>query len=342
MFEWSYTGVNVSIPGAGGTDCINYASSSQRFYETIIVSGVFSYLARWAWPKISLPFVPSSDDKPGGYKQILLILHCIVFGMELGFKCASSSLIWALNPCHVLTVIQIFLLSFPPCPLVTHLFRLQMHMLNGPLLAIAFPVLNTRLLPFECGVYFIQHLLLLLVPVILVDQTTVYSVEPFDDLSWVVLSLSLQVLYHFLILQPIALVTGINLNNILCPAISDPFEGPHYRMAAMVHQPFLILILGKSITYFGLTWNAQLWWWQSTFLVSQSQPSQKPSASTGGDLLDTWLKPEPEAKEIILNATPWCWTDLFRYQTYMVSGQTDRVCPLHKSSPVDKPTTVVD
>ncbi|KAA3677648.1 uncharacterized protein DEA37_0006685 [Paragonimus westermani] len=197
-------------------------------------------------------------------------------------------------------------------------------------------------LPFECGIYFIQHLLLLLVPVILVDQTTVYTVEPFDDLSWVVLSLSLQVLYHFLILQPIALITGINLNNILCPAISDPFKGPHYRLVAMVHQPFLILILGKSITYFGLTWNAQLWWWQNTFLVNQSQPSQKSSVSTGGDLLDTWLKPEPEAKEISLNATPWCWTDLFRYQTYMVSAQTDPVYPLHKSSPVDKPTTVVD
>ncbi|KAA3678978.1 uncharacterized protein DEA37_0010176 [Paragonimus westermani] len=107
MFEWSYIGVNVSIPGAGGTDCVNYASSSQRLYETIIVFGVFSYLARWAWPKISLSFVPSPDNKPGGYKQILLILHCIVFGMELGFKCASSSLIWTLNPCHVLTVIQV-------------------------------------------------------------------------------------------------------------------------------------------------------------------------------------------------------------------------------------------
>ncbi|KAA3672100.1 uncharacterized protein DEA37_0006319, partial [Paragonimus westermani] len=87
-------------------NCIYYALSGHRLYEIIIVVCVFSYLAGWAWPKFSLLFVPSPDNKPDGYKPIFLILHCIVFGMELGFKCASSFLIWALNPCHVLTLIQ--------------------------------------------------------------------------------------------------------------------------------------------------------------------------------------------------------------------------------------------
>ncbi|OON18084.1 hypothetical protein X801_06067, partial [Opisthorchis viverrini] len=230
MFEWSFAGINTSLPGAGGDDCVNYLPASQRLLETLTITGVFAYLSIWALPRLTFPaFILPGNSNP--MRQGLLVIHCIVFGIELGFKCATGSLLWALNPCHILTVLQVSFNSVPlftvlflilygvgsvpmneiimlacqPSHLVTLLFRLQMHMLNGPLLALAFPVLNTRQLPFEWTVYFIQHLLLLLIPVLMLDQTTVYSVEPLDDVSWSVLALSLQILYHFLILQPIAL-----------------------------------------------------------------------------------------------------------------------------------------
>ncbi|TPP65563.1 Transmembrane protein [Fasciola gigantica] len=144
MLEWAYIGVNTSVPAAGGIECTGYLPLKRRIYETLLITSVFSYFAFWSWRKLLLPSGVCSRQPSPSLIRTLLFLHSFIFGIEIGFKLASQSLIWILNPCHVLTMIQLFLLISQPCRSVTAVFCIHMHMLNGPVLALVFPVLNTR------------------------------------------------------------------------------------------------------------------------------------------------------------------------------------------------------
>jgi hypothetical protein len=69
--------------------------------------------------------------------------------------------------------------------------------------------------------------------------------EPLNNFHWALMSLGFMRLYHYLVLQPLSFATNVNLNSIMCPAISDPFNGPFYRLAANIHQTFFIVAHGK-------------------------------------------------------------------------------------------------
>ncbi|KAG1692301.1 Transmembrane protein 164 [Nymphon striatum] len=144
---------------------------------------------------------------------------------------------------------EIYLLAAPPTSrLVTIMYRVHIHFLHGAMLAIILPVLNTRLLPFEAEVYWIQHGAMLVIPFYFLRLGGVYTVEKLEDFSWNFLTLGINFCYHFLILQPLGMIAKVNLNNTVCPAITDPFYGPNYRIWAIVHQSLLVFVVGKMYT----------------------------------------------------------------------------------------------
>lgn len=80
----------------------------------------------------------------------------------------------------------------------------------------------------------------------------IYTCEEMHDFSWASIGIGIIFIYHFIPLQIIASLSGVNLNNILCPAVSDPFSGPMYRIFAIMHQAISLPLLGKLLNWIGL------------------------------------------------------------------------------------------
>ncbi|KAK3872205.1 hypothetical protein Pcinc_022709 [Petrolisthes cinctipes] len=246
MLDWCAGGVDPSIPGNGGPSCAGFLSVHRRLCETLLGCAISLLYFYWGYSYITYPSSYKFVRKDRGGKRALLVLVSLVFGVEIGFKFATKQLIYLLNPCHVTTAIQIYLLGAPPSRVVTTVFRVHLNFLNGAVLALIFPVTNSRLLPFEVELYWIQHIMMLVTPYYLLRLGGVYTVESVRDMSWTVMSLGILLLYHFLPLQMIGVAAEVNLNNMLCPAISDPFYGPNYRVAAFLHQSLCVPLISKT------------------------------------------------------------------------------------------------
>ncbi|XP_062562279.1 transmembrane protein 164 [Armigeres subalbatus] len=189
-------------------------------------------------------------EAPSWAKQLLLVTMTLTLGVEVGFKFATRTVIYILNPCHITTIIQIYLLACnKPKKSTTALFRLQMNFLNGPLLAFMFPETDSRQLPLEASIYWIQHALMCIIPVFLLRYGGVYNMEAMNDFTWNVIGYAIIILYHYIVLQIVSIPTQVNLNHMLCPAIKDPFDGPNYRAMAVVHEAILCTLLCKIVTF---------------------------------------------------------------------------------------------
>lgn len=261
--HWLAGGVPVNIPGNGGDSCVNFLPFRQRVLETLLWSSATLILAFLGWMikspvtiKVDYNRMPSRTGR-----RVILAIFGLVYGIEIGYKLSGNQVIWLLNPCHVMTALQIYLLAAPCTVLTTAVFRIHIYFINGAVLALLFPVTNSLFYPLETEIYWIQHLMILVVPFYLLRLGGQYSLEPRSDCGWALLAYSIQGLYHWLVLQPIGIGLSTNLNNMVCPAVSDPFHGPHYRTIAMLHQGLLIPLFGKIyaiiadffITKFSLT-----------------------------------------------------------------------------------------
>ncbi|EDV19890.1 expressed hypothetical protein [Trichoplax adhaerens] len=247
------SGVDFTIEGNGGPDCVNLMSMQRRIIETIAFVVVCSWLWQYGYRRFDLYRTPLPKSRFGTSdpfgKRLLLVTLCVVFGMELGFKFATRQVIFIVNPCHVFTTMQIIFMIAKPSRRVTFWFRLHIHMLYGAFLAVAFPVVNTRFLHMEVITYWIQHILILfIVPAYLISLGGVYSVEKWNDWNYVAMAAGIFLPYNMIFLQFLGVYLEINLCSMVCNAVSDPFAGPNYKIYGLLYMPLLSMFFGKLMT----------------------------------------------------------------------------------------------
>ena len=98
------------------------------------------------------------------------------------------------------------------CYWCTYFFRIHLHLLSGALLALIFPVTNTRNFALEKESYWVHHLLLYTAPIYLISCGGNFTPEPLMDIWWSILSIGVGFLYHFIVLQSLALVCFSSLS----------------------------------------------------------------------------------------------------------------------------------
>ena len=105
-----YGGIKPDIPGHGGEECAAYLSKKTMIFETMLSTFMMVVVGCFAIITYSMPKAfPMRDDFI--MKKVLLVLLCLVFGIEIGYKICSRQVLYLLNPCHVITIAEVRMMS---------------------------------------------------------------------------------------------------------------------------------------------------------------------------------------------------------------------------------------
>lgn len=165
---WAYDGVNNSIPLNTGPECVSYLSTNRHILESLIIVPLALIIFRYGLSR--LPTLHINYERTNQIvlvKQILLITMTALLGLEMGFKLCTRTAIYILNPCHITSMLQVYLLASKPSKWTTTLFRIHVNYLNGPLLAFLFPEHDSRKITFELPTYYVQHGMMFVIPIYL-------------------------------------------------------------------------------------------------------------------------------------------------------------------------------
>lgn len=234
-------GVNFTSVSLGGEECRDHVTSEKRTLITaigLVLTCVFFWLGKDCLEQTN----PNGDKLalagPSSARTKLSILLALVFGVQLGFKLATRTLIYVLYPCQVVTVVWIWLLASRVPNAVA--FRTVINLTHGAALGLLLPVTDGLYLPGEIPLYWIQHSLIFFVPFYCVIFESEAFFLPPKALPWpnICLTFGAWQFHHFVLMQSASVLSLVNIGHMLCPADSDPFADlpPSYILIGVVHQ----------------------------------------------------------------------------------------------------------
>lgn len=116
LLDWMYGGVDPRFEGNGGPECAAFLPPQQRACESLVfvLLSVAEVLVSARYIDVSRAHREAVRERDARRQQedslgknLLLAALCVTFGVEVGFKFATKTVIYLLNPCHVVTMIQV-------------------------------------------------------------------------------------------------------------------------------------------------------------------------------------------------------------------------------------------
>lgn len=109
-WSWATAGVTNETPRTTGPECENYMTNRRRWIEAVLFCILFICVIKWAYKRLEPIHLPDAIEleKPHSTTRLaLMVFMTYIFGIEMGFKLANSSVIFVLNPCHIQTIVQV-------------------------------------------------------------------------------------------------------------------------------------------------------------------------------------------------------------------------------------------
>lgn len=155
-------------------------------------------------------------------------------------KYLTGRMLFMLMPCHVLTTMLLIMVFLPVSEGTTDLYNIYVSYAFMPVLAVLFPDLRDYTLPFEVATFFIQHALMIALPVWFA-RTSRYAVYGERFAACRAYALGTLAFYGFLV--PLSATLGANLNYMMSPppGILRGF-GRAYRPVQMVFCSVLLYL----------------------------------------------------------------------------------------------------
>ncbi|KAI8100137.1 TMEM164 family-domain-containing protein [Halteromyces radiatus] len=228
-----------------------YISPTQHALELCFLVptfiGVTIYFGNKAWGKNTEAYrlMNSKHDVPKAsmLERILLVMMVGSFGITCVHKMATQTLLFLMQPCHASALLLIIVMMWPwkQYPLIPRLLlNTYYYTLWGAILALIFPDLRDHDMFGEVFNFFLEHTLVLILPLYMISNPRYVTIPPSFDMA--LFSFGVYAFYHTPVLHLFSLWSGYNLNFSLGPpALGFLIEtGPHYRnimfMAALLNM----------------------------------------------------------------------------------------------------------
>ncbi|CAO3650062.1 unnamed protein product [Cunninghamella blakesleeana] len=198
--------------------------------------GFTIYFGHRAWGKHTETYRLLSSTHPipeaSFFERLLLILMIGSFGITCTHKSFTQTLLFLMQPCHASALLLILVMMWPfkKHPFIPGLLlNTYYYTLWGAILALVFPDLRNHDMWGEIFNFFLEHSLVLILPIYLISNPRYVTLPPSMDMA--LFSFFLYASYHSPILHFFSLWSGFNLNYTLVPPALGFLvkSGPWYR-----------------------------------------------------------------------------------------------------------------